>query len=306
MADEENNNPTPEEQPVEEPTNAGDPAPEAPQEDDAPTPDAPEASADPQSAAEEPGPGEPAEPVADAAASAPEPAEASTTPETEAVEPSAPQAAPSNNGDGLSISQEELDAMMGGAGGGATPKPPSQDTPVDDTDPSPAAIDQTELDSMVEELSAGGQSANGDGGDDADIMAEMAAAIAAEKGDAAPASPGVVGGSNNKVDTSEAAEYAVPDFDVSDDATELAAIDMLDDVELNVKIELGRTEMYIEDVLQLGVGSVVELNKLAGDPVDIFVNEQLIARGEVLVLNDNFCVRINEILCPMSDVGVPA
>ncbi len=74
------------------------------------------------------------------------------------------------------------------------------------------------------------------------------------------------------------------------------AIDLLKDVDLNVKIELGRTKMLIEDVLKLAEGSVVELDKLAGDPVDIFVNEQLVARGEVLVLNENFCVRINEII----------
>ncbi len=74
------------------------------------------------------------------------------------------------------------------------------------------------------------------------------------------------------------------------------AIDLLKDVDLNVKIELGRTRMLIEDVLRLAEGSVVELDKLAGDPVDVFVNEQLVARGEVLVLNDNFCVRINEII----------
>ena len=54
--------------------------------------------------------------------------------------------------------------------------------------------------------------------------------------------------------------------------------------------------MLVEDVLRLGEGSVVELDKLAGDPVDVFVNDQLVARGEVLVLNDNFCVRINEIV----------
>jgi flagellar motor switch protein FliN/FliY len=60
--------------------------------------------------------------------------------------------------------------------------------------------------------------------------------------------------------------------------------------------------MYIEDVLRLGVGSVVELDKLAGDPVDIFVNDRLVARGEVLVLNENFCVRINDILSPAPGV----
>jgi len=71
---------------------------------------------------------------------------------------------------------------------------------------------------------------------------------------------------------------------------------LLKDVELNVKIELGRSEMTVENILKLNSGSVVELNKLAGDPVDVLVNEQLVARGEVLVLNDNFCVRINEII----------
>lgn len=74
------------------------------------------------------------------------------------------------------------------------------------------------------------------------------------------------------------------------------AIDLLRDVQLNVKIELGRSKMLVDDVLRLGEGSVVELDKLAGDPVDVFVNDRLVARGEVLVLNDNFCVRINDIV----------
>ncbi len=73
-------------------------------------------------------------------------------------------------------------------------------------------------------------------------------------------------------------------------------ISMLNDVNLRVKIELGRTQMLVEDVLSLGEGSVVELDKLAGDPVDVYVNDRLIARGEVLVLNDSFCVRISEVL----------
>ena len=73
-------------------------------------------------------------------------------------------------------------------------------------------------------------------------------------------------------------------------------LELLADVNLQVKIELGRTRMLVEDVLRLNEGSVVELDKLAGDPVDIYVNDRHIARGEVLVLNDNFCVRINEIV----------
>ena len=54
--------------------------------------------------------------------------------------------------------------------------------------------------------------------------------------------------------------------------------------------------MLVEHVLKLGEGSVVELDKLAGDPVDVFANDRLIARGEVLVLNDTFCVRVSEIM----------
>jgi len=74
------------------------------------------------------------------------------------------------------------------------------------------------------------------------------------------------------------------------------SIDLLGDVELNVKVELGRCHMPVEEVLRLAEGSVVELDKLAGDPVDVLVNERLVARGEVLVLNDTFCVRVNEIV----------
>lgn len=73
-------------------------------------------------------------------------------------------------------------------------------------------------------------------------------------------------------------------------------IQLLGDVDLHVMIELGRTEMLVEDVLRIGEGSVVELDKLAGDPVDVYVNQHLIARGEVLVLNDNFCIRVSEIV----------
>ena len=79
--------------------------------------------------------------------------------------------------------------------------------------------------------------------------------------------------------------------------------DLLGDVRLRVRIELGRRQMYVEDILRLAEGSVVELDKLAGDPVDILVNEVLVARGEVLVLNDYFCVRVTEILSPKERVA---
>jgi flagellar motor switch protein FliN/FliY len=92
------------------------------------------------------------------------------------------------------------------------------------------------------------------------------------------------------------AEFRLPSFQQAMRDAQVSSIDLLRDVELNVKIELGRSQMMVEDVLKLAEGSVVELDKLAGDPVDVFVNDRLVARGEVLVLNDNFCVRVNEIV----------
>jgi flagellar motor switch protein FliN/FliY len=75
-------------------------------------------------------------------------------------------------------------------------------------------------------------------------------------------------------------------------------IDMLLDVKMPVSIELGRTEMPISELLSLGPGSVVELNKLAGEPVDLLVNNRVIARGEVVVVDENFGVRITLLLSP--------
>ncbi len=75
-------------------------------------------------------------------------------------------------------------------------------------------------------------------------------------------------------------------------------LELLRDVHLNVKVELGRGRMYLKDILRLGQGSVVELERLAGDPLDIYVNDKVIARGEVLVLNESFCIRITEVFNP--------
>lgn len=98
-----------------------------------------------------------------------------------------------------------------------------------------------------------------------------------------------------------ATKLDLPNMTPTNQAAAREAIELLADVNLHVKIELGRTRMLVEDVLRLGEGSVVELDKLAGDPVDVYVNDRPVARGEVLVLNDNFCVRINEILSSSGD-----
>ncbi len=94
----------------------------------------------------------------------------------------------------------------------------------------------------------------------------------------------------------------LPDFsDTGEQRSDRAALSLLRDVDLRVKVELGRTMMYVEDVLRLNENSIIELDKLAGDPVDIFVNDRPVARGEVLVVNDNFCVRVSEIIRPIED-----
>jgi flagellar motor switch protein FliN/FliY len=101
----------------------------------------------------------------------------------------------------------------------------------------------------------------------------------------------------------DASDFKLQSFATAAGDGNTSNIELLRDVELNVKIELGRARMLVEDVLKLAEGSVVELDKLAGDPVDVFVNDRLVARGEVLVLNDNFCVRVNEIMAGVKEEG---
>ena len=96
--------------------------------------------------------------------------------------------------------------------------------------------------------------------------------------------------------TDGTAPFPLRELSGSPASTEIATVDLLRDVELDLRIELGRTHLDLEEVLKLRRGSVVALDKLAGDPVDIYVNGRLIARGEVLVLNDNFCVRVAELV----------
>ena len=79
-------------------------------------------------------------------------------------------------------------------------------------------------------------------------------------------------------------------------------LDFILDIPLEISVELGRTRMVINDLLQLGQGSVVELSKLAGEPLEIYVNGKLVARGEVVVVNEKFGVRVTDIVSPMERV----
>jgi len=75
-------------------------------------------------------------------------------------------------------------------------------------------------------------------------------------------------------------------------------LDFLLDVTLQVTVEVGRSRMTIQDLLQLGQGSVVELEKLAGEPLDIYINGKQVARGEAVIVNEKFGVRLTDIISP--------
>jgi len=79
-------------------------------------------------------------------------------------------------------------------------------------------------------------------------------------------------------------------------------LDFILDIPLEVSVELGRTKIPISDLLQLGQGSVIELAKLTGEPLEILVNQKLVARGEVVVINDKFGVRLTDIISPAERV----
>jgi flagellar motor switch protein FliN/FliY len=167
---------------------------------------------------------------------------------------------------GDQIGQDEIEALLrqsqaGGAGANPAPAQPAP-TPAAKPPSSSAAVSQDDIELLLRK-------------------AEEALASIDEPAGALPA--GVQA-------------FKFSDFGGAAANTETATLELMRDVELDLTIELGRTHMQLEDVLKLRQGAVVPLDKLAGDPADIYVNGRLIARGEVLVLNDNFCVRVAELI----------
>jgi len=79
-------------------------------------------------------------------------------------------------------------------------------------------------------------------------------------------------------------------------------LDFILDIPMEVSVELGRSKMLISDLLQLGQGSVIELTKLAGEPLEVLVNQKLVARGEVVVVNEKFGIRLTDIISPTERV----
>jgi len=202
------------------------------------------------------------------------------------------------------LSRDELDKLMAdGENKGADAETESTDTPAEPGEDTgeDAATGQEELDNLTESIPGG----DADVGD-APEEGESGALSQDELDNLAQSIDGTEGGEEDKKqgepgdDASEEdmpGDFNLPELDEEEEpAGEMKGLDMLMDVQLDVKIELGRTNMLVEDVLKLTSGSVVELDKLAGDPVDVLVNDRLIAKGEIVVLDDNFCVRIVEVL----------
>jgi flagellar motor switch protein FliN/FliY len=109
----------------------------------------------------------------------------------------------------------------------------------------------------------------------------------------------------NTVAAHEAADEQMQ-ADASQDQVENTSgereLDFILDIPLELSVELGKTKMLVNDLLQLGQGSIVELNKLAGEPLEVYINRKLVARGEVVVVNEKFGVRLTDIVSPMERV----
>ena len=86
------------------------------------------------------------------------------------------------------------------------------------------------------------------------------------------------------------------------DRAHVQTLDFILDIPLKVTVELGRTKMLIRDILQLAQGSVIELSKFAGEPLEVLVNEKLVARGEVVVVNEKFGIRLTDIISPVERI----
>jgi len=153
-------------------------------------------------------------------------------------------------------------------------------------------------------------SSEGGGGDDADwgdALAEQAASEGGGGGEAEPdwgdAFAEAEGGGDGGGE-SEGSPAEFETFEVADDAgiNPDINLEVLLDVPVNISMEIGRTKISIRNLLQLNQGSVVELDRLAGEPMDVLVNGTLIAHGEVVVVNEKFGIRLTDIISPTERV----
>lgn len=106
-------------------------------------------------------------------------------------------------------------------------------------------------------------------------------------------------------DQKDAISSLADQIKTGDDALNKLKVQNLDfilDIPLKVSVELGRAQVVIKDLLQLGQGSVLELDKLAGEPLEVLVNGKLVARGEVVVVNEKFGIRLTDIISPLERI----
>lgn len=213
------------------------------------------------------------------------------------------------------LDPSEIEALLKAAGGGGPSAPADGGNPgaagLPDasaaSSPAPTTflsegngddlLSSNDIEALLRQRDEGLMAARAPTMPDLDVQLDRAErGVAAAMGNERPAASGPRRTTSNAAGTTsfEFSHFDLPGFE---GVSELE-IQALQEVELDLRIELGRAELLIEEVLQLREGSVVPLDKLAGDPVDILVNGRLVARGEVLVLNDNFCVRVAEILSP--------
>jgi flagellar motor switch protein FliN len=122
-----------------------------------------------------------------------------------------------------------------------------------------------------------------------DIGAALAAAGTQSADSGAQSGAGAAGGAGSKAQGGGA-------------ALQVQSLDFILDIPLKLTVELGRSKMAIRDVLQLAQGSVVELSKFAGEPLEVLVNDKLIARGEVVVVNEKFGIRLTDIISPVERI----
>ena len=104
---------------------------------------------------------------------------------------------------------------------------------------------------------------------------------------------------NSEISAQTPAPPTVPEINGSQDSN----LDRILDIPLVLSAQLGNTRMLIKDLLQLGPGSIVELDKLAGEPLEVLVNERLVARGEVVMVNEKFGIRLTDVISPSERVN---
>jgi flagellar motor switch protein FliN/FliY len=157
-------------------------------------------------------------------------------------------------------------------------------------------MDQNEIDALMQGIDRSG-AAPGE---------EVIGSIPSRQGDDHPNWNGMKDEVEGSPVHIQAADVAVPQFEEMIKGPQSGAkvdLGFVLDIPLTINVELGRNRMLISELLQLGQGSVVELTKLAGEPMDVYVNSRLIARGEVVVVNEKFGVRLTDIVSPAERVN---